>query len=82
MLLARLINLYSLVLAVIFVLPLFGVAPAHPVVGFCDFVTAPLLAPIRAATSPIAELDFSPLILLVGLQLFRLVLLPKGALKV
>ena len=82
MLLASLINHYSLVLAVTFVLPLFGVAPSHPVVGFCDFVTAPLLAPIRAAASPVGELDFSPLILLVGLQLFRLVLLPKGALKV
>ncbi len=82
MLLARLVNIYSLILVVTFILPLIGVLPSHPVVGFFSRLTEPVLAPIRSVMSPVAELDFSPMVLLIGLQLLRWALLPKGAPRV
>ena len=82
MLLVRLVNLYSLVLVVTFILPLIGVPPSHPMVGFCSRLTDPVLAPIRSVMSPVAELDFSPMVLLIGLQLIRRALLPKSAVRI
>ena len=79
--LARLVNIYSLVLVVTFILPLMGVSQSHPVVGFCSRLTEPVLAPIRSLIPPAGMLDFSPMVLLVGLQLLRWALLP-GDLRV
>ena len=82
MLLVRLLNLYSLVLVATFILPLIGLLSSHPVVEFCNRLTEPVLAPIRTVILPVADLDFSPLVLLIGLQLLRRALLPKSAVRI
>jgi len=42
--------------------------PYHPVVNVLAQVIEPLLTPIRNSVPPISGLDFSPLILIIGLQ--------------
>lgn len=44
-------------------------SPYHPVRTFIGKIVGPLLNPIRRVVPPIANLDFSPLILLLLLQL-------------
>ncbi|MFU8826430.1 MAG: YggT family protein [Brevefilum sp.] len=43
-------------------------APYHPVVNVLAQVIEPLFTPIRNSVPPINGLDFSPLILIIGLQ--------------
>ena len=71
MLLARLIDLYSLVVLVSVIVSWIGLPSYHPVVRFCNTLTEPVLAPIRSVIPPFAGLDFSPMVLLIGLQLLR-----------
>lgn len=59
-----------LVLAVfIYIILGYFMDPYHPVIRALSQVIEPLLAPIRKHLPPIAGLDFSPLVLLIGLQL-------------
>lgn len=44
-------------------------SPYHPVRSFIEKIVGPMLNPIRRVVPPIANLDFSPLILLLLLQL-------------
>lgn len=69
--LATLIDLYSLVVLVAVVLSWIQLDPRHPVAVFVNGLTEPVLAPIRAALPPMGGLDFSPMILLIGLQFLR-----------
>ncbi|MDJ0756766.1 MAG: YggT family protein [Ardenticatenaceae bacterium] len=48
------------------------VDPYHPIVRFIYNATEPLLAPIRQLLPPAGGLDFSPLILLVGISVLRM----------
>jgi uncharacterized protein YggT (Ycf19 family) len=47
----------------------FFMDPYHPVIKALSQVIEPLLAPIRKHLPPIGGLDFSPLVLMIGLQL-------------
>ncbi|HNR47330.1 MAG TPA: YggT family protein [Anaerolineaceae bacterium] len=49
-------------------------APYHPIRSFLDRIINPLLAPIRRIVRPIQGLDFSPVILLLLLQLLQYIL--------
>lgn len=69
MLLARLIEIYSLVVLVAVVASWLNLSPYHPVARVVYGLTEPVLAPIRAVVPPIAGLDLSPMILLIVLQL-------------
>jgi YggT family protein len=48
--------------------------PYHPVRAFLDRIVEPLLNPIRRVMPSIAGLDFSPLVLIVILQILDSVL--------
>lgn len=50
-------------------------SPYHPVRQFVDRIIDPLLAPIRRILPPVASIDFSPLVLIIVLQLIEMVLL-------
>ena len=75
-LILRLISLYSTVVIVSVVVSLmksFGMLDTrnHIVMRishFLDTLTEPLLSRIRKVVKPVAGLDFSPLILLIGIQ--------------
>ncbi len=75
MLLAKLIDIYTLIVLLSVIVSWINLPPYHPVVRFSSALTEPVLAPIRRAIGPVAGLDFSPLILLIGLQLLRRILL-------
>ena len=45
--------------------------PSSPVVRFLHTATEPVLAPIRRLLPDMGGLDFSPLVLLIGLRILR-----------
>ena len=45
--------------------------PGNPVVTFVRTMTEPALEPIRRVMPDMGGIDFSPMVLLVGLQLLR-----------
>jgi len=69
MLLARLIDLYSLIVLAAVVVSWTNVPREHPAVRFLDRLTEPLLGPIRKILPPMGGVDFSPLVLLIALRL-------------
>lgn len=50
-------------------------SPYHPVRQFVDRLIDPLLAPIRRILPPIASIDFSPLVLIILLQVVEMIIL-------
>ncbi len=68
MLLIRLIDLYSLIVLAAVVVSWINVPRDHPAVRLLHRVTEPVLAPIRKALPPMGGIDFSPLVLLIGLR--------------
>jgi YggT family protein len=53
----------------------FVLSPYQPVRAFLDRLINPMLAPIRRIVPPIMNMDFSPVILLLLLQLVEYLLL-------
>jgi YggT family protein len=73
MILTRIIDLYSLVVLVSVIVSWIRLPRGHPVVKFTDALTEPLLRPIRRIIPPMSGLDFSPMVLLIGLQLIKFI---------
>jgi len=71
MLLIQLIDMYSLVVFVAVILSWVQVPRNNPVSQFVHSLTEPLLDPIRRALPVMGGLDFSPMILLIGLQILK-----------
>ena len=69
--LARLIDLYSLVVLVTVILSWLPLERRNPLVALARGLTEPVLAPIRRVLPPMGGLDLSPLVLLIGLQILR-----------
>ncbi len=61
-------NVLSLLIIVHVVLSYF-MSPYHPIREMVDRIIEPLLAPIRRVVPTVGMFDFSPLILLIGIQL-------------
>lgn len=62
-----LIQVLTLIIFVDIILSYF-MAPYHPVRQFLDRIVEPMLAPIRRVVPPMGMIDFSPLILLILIQ--------------
>lgn len=71
MLLVRLIDLYSLIVLAAVILSWIPVDRRNPLVMIVHGLTEPLLAPIRSVLPPMGGLDFSPMLLLIGLQILK-----------
>ena len=71
MLLVRLVDLYSVVVVVAVILSWMRVDQRNPLAVIVYSLTEPLLGPIRRVLPPMGGLDFSPMVLLVGLQILR-----------
>ena len=74
----HLLDLYSLVVLAAVVVSWMQVPPTHPIVSFLSMLTEPLLSPIRRVLPDMSGLDFSPLVLLVGLRFVRGIVLSLG----
>jgi YggT family protein len=59
---------------IVYTLLRFFLDPYHPILNALGRVLEPLLAPIRARIPPMGGLDFSPLILIIGLQFLGMIL--------
>ncbi len=70
-LLIQLIDLYSLIVLVAVVMSWMQLPPSNPIAGFVNAMTEPLLDPIRRALPSMGGLDFSPMVLLIGLRMLR-----------
>jgi YggT family protein len=68
MLLIRLIDLYSLIVVAAVVVSWINVPHDHPAARLLQRLTEPLLAPIRKVLPPLGGIDFSPVVLLIGLR--------------
>ena len=68
MLLIRLIDLYSLIIVAAVVVSWINVPRDHPAVRLLHRLTAPVLAPVRKILPPMGGMDFSPLVVLIGLR--------------
>lgn len=69
--LARLIDLYSLVVFAAVILSWVPLDPRNPLVTMTHGLTEPVLAPIRRALPPMGGLDLSPMVLLIALQVLK-----------
>ncbi len=64
----QLIDLYSLIVVASVVVSWTNVPREHPAVRLIHRLTEPVLAPIRKLLPPMGGMDFSPLVLLIGLR--------------
>jgi YggT family protein len=69
--LANLIDLYSLVVLVAVILSWVPLDRRNPLVTITHALTEPVLAPIRSVLPPMGGLDFSPMVLLIALQILK-----------
>ncbi len=74
MLFVAIIDLYSLIVFVAVILSWIQLPPTNPFAQFVHNLTEPALAPIRRMLPPVSGIDFSPLVLLLGLRLLSSVL--------
>ncbi len=70
-LISRFIQLVILVVIIQAVLTFF-IPPYHPVRQFFDRIVEPMLKPIRRLIPPVGMFDFSPIILIVILQIINM----------
>ena len=71
MLLVQIIDLYVLVVVGAVIVSWIRLPADNPIVKFFKSVTEPVLTPIRKYIPALGGVDFSPFILLIGLQLLR-----------
>ena len=71
MILINIIDLYSLIVFGAVILSWVHLPSGNPVVRFVNRLTEPLLQPIRRALPALGGLDFSPVVLLIGLQIVK-----------
>ena len=67
----QIIELYTLIVFVAIVASWMRPPPSNPIVQFVHALTEPALAPIKRLVPPVGGLDFSPMVLLIGLQLLK-----------
>lgn len=69
----QLVNLYAFVIVVRAISSFFPVSPSSPFAAIVDVLyrlTEPVFAPIRRVMPPMGGLDFTPLVVLLALQIF------------
>jgi YggT family protein len=71
MLLLRLLDVYTFVLIAGVVLSWTGLPYDNPLVRITRMLTEPLLRPIRRILPTVGGIDFSPMVLFVGINLLR-----------
>jgi YggT family protein len=64
-------RVYSLLIIASAVMSWFNPDPRNPIVRFVFRVTEPVLAPVRSLLPTAGGIDFSPLLVLVGIQVLE-----------
>ena len=76
-----LVNLYFITILVEAILSWVNPNPRHPLVSVLTSLNAPLLRPARHLIPPLGGLDFSPLVVLILLQVINILLPLPGVLR-
>ena len=71
MLLARIVDLYSVIVLIAVILSWTGLDRRNPAVAVVYGLTEPVLERIRNWLPPMGGLDLSPMVLLIGLQILK-----------
>ena len=71
MLLALLLDGYTLIVFGSVIISWIQLPPSHPVASFLHTMTEPLLAPIRQLLPAMGGIDFSPFVLLIAIRMVR-----------
>lgn len=74
-LLVATMQLYTVALIVYAVLSFVAPGTHSPAVGFLGSLCEPVLRPVRSLLPPLAGLDFSPLVVILGLQALKILIL-------
>lgn len=69
--LARLLDIYSLVVLGAVIASWFRLSPDHPVSRLSNLLVEPVLAPIRRMLPSFGGLDLSPIVLIFGIHFLR-----------
>jgi YggT family protein len=70
-----LLDLYSFVVFVSVALSWLRLSPENPVVRVTSALTDPVLAPLRRVIPPLGGFDITPLVLLLGIELVKKLIL-------
>jgi YggT family protein len=70
-----LLDLYSFVVFVSVALSWLRLSPENPVVRVTSALTEPVLAPLRRVIPPLGGFDITPIVLLLGIELVKKLLL-------
>lgn len=62
-------------IVILYVVLSYFMSPYHPIRSALDKIVNPILAPIRKIVPPIINLDFSPIILIILLQVIEWIIL-------
>ena len=71
MILRQIIDLYSLIVFVAVVMSWMQLPPSNPIAQLVHALTEPVLGPLRRVLPAMGGLDFSPMVLLIGLQMLK-----------
>jgi len=70
------INVFLFSILIIIIISWINPGSYNPIVGLLNNLTAPLMNPARKLLPPISGLDLSPILVILGLQLLKFLLLP------
>lgn len=76
-LVCALLQLYTLVIvarAIASFFPINSQSPAAPVVGLLHQLTEPVFAPVRRVLPTLGALDFTPVVVIIGIQILASIL--------
>jgi YggT family protein len=71
MLLALILDVYSMVVFAAVIVSWLNLSPGNPIVRVTRALTEPVLEPIRKILPDLGGIDLSPMVLLFGIQLLR-----------
>jgi YggT family protein len=71
MLLALILDVYSMVVFAAVIVSWLNLSPDNPIVRVTRALTEPVLEPIRKILPDLGGIDLSPMVLLFGIQLLR-----------
>ncbi len=63
------------ILVIVSVVLSYFMSPYHPVRAYLDRIVEPLLSPIRRVVPPVGMIDFSPLVLIILIQVIQTLLI-------
>ena len=75
-LLVLVINIYLFSILIVVIISWVNPAGYNPAVSLLHTITEPIMRPVRRLIPPVSGIDLSPLVVLIGLQILKMLLIP------